>query len=484
MTGTGGTAGGGGSAGSGGMGGDGGAGGSAGGVGGTAGAGGAGGTAGSSGSAGGAGTSGSGATGTLDPSFGGSGFVVYHNAAAGNRSDLGYGISTDVAGKILVAGQSWNGSDPDMAIWRYDTDGTLDPNFGSGGVVVHHSAAGGDLSDWGYGISTDAAGKILVTGGSHNDRRNFDMIIWRYAADGTLDPDFGAGGIVVHHGAAGGNGDDYGYGITIDAAGKVLVTGSSRNAWGDQDVVIWRYNPDGTLDPSFGASGFVVHDSAAGGEGPDHSRGIVIDAAGKILVTGWSRNARGDLDMVIWRYDPDGTLDPSFGAGGFVVHDSAAGGEGSDYGYGILTDAAGKILVTGESQNANNNDMVIWRYDPNGTLDPSFGAGGIVVHDDAAGGSGHDRGRGVTTNATGKILVTGQSENANNSDMVIWRYDPDGTLDPSFGAGGIVVHDSAAGGGGDDYGNAITIDAAGKILVGGASTSAGGDWDMVAWRYK
>jgi hypothetical protein len=67
--------------------------------------------------------------------------------------------------------------------------------------------------------------------------------------------------------------------------------------------------------------------------------------------------------MVIWRYDSTGNLDPAFGTGGFVVHDDAAGGGSNDTGNGIALDGLGRILVAGSSLNTTPNaDMVIWRW--------------------------------------------------------------------------------------------------------------------------
>ncbi|HDL20498.1 MAG TPA: hypothetical protein ENH30_04380, partial [Nitrospirae bacterium] len=140
-------------------------------------------------------------------------------------------------------------------------------------------------------------------------------------------------------------------------------------------------------------------------------------------------------------------------------------------------------LVTGYSENGSNNDMVIWRYNANGTLDTTFGTNGIVVSDNAAGGHSYDYGNSITTDATGKILIAGSSENGSNDDMVIWRYNANGTLDTTFGTNGIVVSDNAAGGHGDDYGYSITTDATGKILVTGGSYNSSGNYDMVIWRY-
>jgi uncharacterized delta-60 repeat protein len=121
-------------------------------------------------------------------------------------------------------------------------------------------------------------------------------------ATGVLDTSFGGKGIVVHNNAAGGNSDDEGESIYVDSTGKIYVTGGSINRSGDADMVIWRYNSDGTLDSSFGRKGIVVHNNAAGGNGHDEGVSIYVDSNGKIYLTGSSRNRNGNFDMVIWRY--------------------------------------------------------------------------------------------------------------------------------------------------------------------------------------
>ena len=431
----------------------------------------------SSGGGGGGGTS----AGTLDSSFGNSGLVVNAGEFAGSGFAMGTSITTDVMGRILVAGASYDGSfTSDMTVWRYDTDGQLDTLFGNYGIVVNDGAAGGYDNDAGLSITTDLLGRILVAGWSSNGSDD-DMVIWRYDANGALDTSFGSSGVVVSDGAAGGsNSNDSANSITTDSDGKILVAGWSSNG-SDDDMVIWRYESSGQLDTAFGGSGIVVHDSAAGGNGNDNGSSITINSKGRILVTGYSSNG-SDNDMVIWEYNSDGTLNSSFGTGGVVVSDNAAGGGGNDMGKSITTDSQRSILVTGASFNGSDFDMVLWRFNPDGTPDSTFGNNGIVVVNNAAGGNGDDYGSSVIIDSQGRILVAGASFNGSDLDMVLWRFNPDGTLDGTFGNNGVVIEDGATGANSQDLGYSISTDSQGRILVTGVSSN-GTDQYMVIWRY-
>jgi uncharacterized delta-60 repeat protein len=486
------------------------------------------------------------ADGTLDETFGEEGFVVHNSAAGGNGNDSGYAITVDNQDRILVTGESDSEDNADMVIWRYDDEGTLDDTFGTGGIVKHNSAAGGNSFDYGkaiaidsngkilvagyssnginsdmaiwrytsagvldtvnfgapngfivydgnvnkgdYGnaIALDSGGKILVTGFSGNSSNNFDMALWRYNADGTLDTTFNSDGVITHDGAAGLNSDDYAYAIAIDSNGKILVAGSSYNLFYNIDMVIWRYTSTGALDTTFDTDGIVFHNSANGINSDDYGYAIAINAGGKILVAGSSKySSSDDTAIAIWRYTSTGALDTAFGLpNGFVIHRKTAGGNGDDEGCATVTDAQGRILVTGSSHNISDyDDMVIWRYNGDGTLDTTFGTGGVVsyngVEDD------DDRGYAITVTAQGKILVAGSIYASSGGDMAIWRYNDDGTPDTTFDSDGVVTHTSAAGAVGfsPDCGNAIAIDAQGKILVTGESLNTAGNYDMVIWRY-
>lgn len=363
--------------------------------------------------------------GSLDTTFGGRGWITHDNAGGALAGwDIGWDVALDGTGRIVVAGDTDNpAGDPDIAVWRLLPDGTLDVSFNGQGWVTHGNAAGGDSDDDGYALTIDSQGRILVAGESLGTGGNIDMALWRFEENGTLDGAFGAGGVVVHHDAAGGNSHDTGFGVTTDASGRVFVTGFSFGPISGPDMAVWCYDDSGALDPTFGSGGIVVQDGAAGGSGFDSGYDIDIDASGKIVISGWSKTALGDDDAVVWRYNPDGTPDAAFGTGGVATHHDAAGGNRHDVGFDLVLVSTARILVTGRSENpAANYDMVVWAFDGSGAIDPSFGAAGVAVHNAAAGGIGWDFGRAIAVDGQGRIVVAGSSESPADQEMTIWRY--------------------------------------------------------------
>ncbi len=164
-----------------------------------------------------------------------------------------------------------------------------------------------------------------------------------------LDTSFGGVGYVTHNGAAGGVGNDGAYSIQIQSDGKYIVAGFSVNLAGNMDMTLWRYNSDGTLDTTFNSVGFVIHNGAAGGNGADYVESVAIQNDGKYVCTGASNNLAGNADMTIWRFNQDGTLDTTFNGVGYVYHNGAAGGNGSDLGANIAIQSDGKYVVAGWS---------------------------------------------------------------------------------------------------------------------------------------
>jgi len=434
----------------------------------------------------------------------------------------------DSAGRYVIIGYSKNASGMlELAIWRYNRDGTPDTDFGGDGAVNFGTtgAAGGTvantyLNDVGTSLQIDSAGRYVIAGYSKNASGLFELVIWRYNSNGTPDTDFGGDGAVNFGttGAAGGTVAntylvDIGRSLVIDSLGRYVVAGYSKNASNKNELAIWRYNSNGTPDTDFGGDGAVNFGitGAAGGTVAntylnDYGISLQIDSAGRYVVAGYSKNASNKNELAIWRYNSNGTPDTDFGGDGAVNFGTtgAAGGTVantylSDSGMSLQIDSAGRYVITGNSINASNKtEMAIWRYNSNGTPDTDFGGDGAVNFGTtgAAGGTVantylSDYGASLQIDSAGRYVVAGQSKNASNkSELAIWRYNSNGTPDTDFGGDGAVNFGTTGAAGGtvantylNDVGSAFQIDSAGRYVIGGISTSDSNKFEMAIWRY-
>jgi uncharacterized delta-60 repeat protein len=363
----------------------------------------------------------------LDTTFDGDGIVTHNNAAGGNNEDRGYSMQIQSDGKIVAAGHSYSGATNlrDMTVWRFNSNGSLDTTFDSDGIVTHNGAAGGNDNDAGLDVNILSDGKIVVAGYSYNASGNDDLVVWRFNSNGSLDTTFDSDGYVTHHNAAGGNGYDRGFSSEIQSDGKIVVAGASANSSGDWDLAIWRFNSNGSLDTTFDSDGYVTHHNAAGGNSNDLGYSVQIQSDGKYVVAGSSRNASANEDLAVWRFNSNGSLDTTFDSDGYATHDSAAGGSNADEGHSLQIQSDGKIIMAGNSQNiSGNSDLAIWRYNSNGSLDTTFNGAGYVIHNNAAGGNGNDYGRSIQIQSDGKLVADGYSDSGVTTvdDLAIWRY--------------------------------------------------------------
>ena len=239
------------------------------------------------------------------------------------------------------------------------------------------------------------------------------------AAPGDLDPTFGTGGKVV---SSFGAPFDAASAVAIQPDGKIVLAGSAFNG----DFLVVRYNPNGSLDPSFGTGGLVTTDLG----GSDGAVAISVRPSGKILVAGATTANPGDpMAFAAARYNPDGSLDTSFGTGGKAT--APYGG----HTISVAIEGDGSFDLAGTVFNADA-DFRVARYLPNGTPDASFGTGGIVTTDLGA----WDTAWSIVAQPDGKLVVGGNSGNgADIGTFALARYDPNGSLDASFGANGVVT---------------------------------------------
>jgi uncharacterized delta-60 repeat protein len=226
-----------------------------------------------------------------------------------------------------------------------------------------------------------------------------------FARAGSLDPSFGSMGRVTTSFPAGGA---WGNALTIQADGKIVVAGSVAGAF-----ALARFNPDGSLDGSFGSSGLVTTSFA---EGDAVGNALAIQANGLIVAAG---SAGGKFALA--RYTIDGSLDGSFGTSGQLTTWFAGG---SAWANAVTIQTDGKIVAAG----GDGRKFALARYEADGALDNRFGGDGTVRTD--FGSQAKDYVIGATLQADGKIVAAGKS---GYQWFALARYQPNGSLDPSFG---------------------------------------------------
>jgi uncharacterized delta-60 repeat protein len=282
-----------------------------------------------------------------------------------SQDDIAHSVAIQSDGKIVVAGDTKNGTADSIGVARYNADGSLDTSFDVDGKKILNFT-NTSYNDSVRSVAIQSDGKIVVAGSSGELNEFDDFALIRFNADGSLDTNFGSGGSVVTSILGQ---DDIVHSVAIQSDGKIVGAGETKNGTYDE-FALARYNADGTLDTSFGnAGGKVITNSNNNG---DHSYSVAIQSDGKILLAGASDNTGND-DFALYRYNMDGSLDTSFGAGGKVV---TAIGDGDDIGTSVAIQSDGKIVVAGHSKNGSYYDFALVRYA--GTLPASSNAASSV----------------------------------------------------------------------------------------------------------
>jgi uncharacterized delta-60 repeat protein len=229
-------------------------------------------------------------SGLLDHSFGTNGKTT--TAIPGALETLGYAMTIDGQGRIVVAGRVNIGGRYQFAVARYDPSGNLDPSFGTGGIVT--TPIGTD--SLANAVTIDAQNRVIVVGQSFGT--DADWAIARYMSSGQLDPSFGAGGKVV---TAIGDASDDARAVAIDAQGRIVVGGTRGILGTGNTLAIARYLPSGQLDPSFGDSGEVLPTHVSDESG----RALAIDSANRIVLAGFDQGFTPRPTALVARYVGD-----------------------------------------------------------------------------------------------------------------------------------------------------------------------------------
>ena len=233
--------------------------------------------------------------GTLDTTFNSTGKVT---TAIGSGKDDGYCVALQTDGKILVAGNSFDGNRGyEFALVRYNTDGSLDTSFNGTGKVT--TIIGRDGSADSVAVQSD--GKIVLAGSCFTGRQSA-FALARYNTDGSLDTSFnGTGTLTTDIG-----GGDAAHSVTVQSDGKIVVAGSTTV--GNANFALVRYNADGSLDATFHGTGKVTTVIGSSHNLGYIGSGVALQSDGKILVTGYSFNTGRDYFALV-RYNTNGGLD-------------------------------------------------------------------------------------------------------------------------------------------------------------------------------
>lgn len=340
-----------------------------------------------------------------------------------------------------------------FALTRYRPDGSRDTSFGRDGRAVTNLG----LFDFNFpnALIVQPDGKLVAAGGS-------TLVIARYKRNGSLDTRFGAGGLVRRNDIRGATA------LVVQPDGKLVAAGD----FGLINGFLIRFNPDGRVDSTFGSGGRAVADSSV--------EALVIETDDKLLTAGtrsvFTNGVLSEANFALQRFNPDGSPDTSFGSGGLVITDF---GEDSRA-RALVVQPDGKLVVAGTFGpfGTVNRDFALARYQSDGSVDTSFGSGGFVITD-----LGEDsEAAALVLQADGKLVMAGTLGplGSFNRDFALERYHLDGSVDMSFGTGGLVR--TAFVRSFSERVPALVLQADGN-LVGAGGSSRSGDPDFAVVRY-
>jgi len=292
--------------------------------------------------------------------------------------------------------------------------------------------------------------------------------------------------------AFGGNADDEGLGIAVDAAGNAYVTGRTLSTsfpttpgafqvtfgGGFFDAFVTKLNGDGSA---------LVYSTYLGGSVDDRGNAIAVDAAGNAYVTGSTSSnnfptTSGAVQPTCGISGGDAFVSKLNETGTTLVYSTCLGGSGGQFGNGIAVDVAGNAYVTGQTTSPNfPTTLGAFQPSPHGGIAHAFvtkvnPTGTGLVYSTYLGGSGIDLGNGIAVDVAGNAYVTGfagstdfpttpgafQTARASSSDAFVTKVNQTGTG---------LVYSTYLGGNADDEGFAIAVDVAGNAYVTGRTNS-------------
>jgi uncharacterized delta-60 repeat protein len=380
----------------------------------------------------------------------------------------------------------------DWTVARHRANGAIDTTFkndpkaGTGGAFSDTFTYGGGSTLFGGGLVVQPDNKILVAGSvpvkKVGGSQQYVMGVVRYQANGRDDTTFGSNGLVTLTGL----GTSYKMrGIAFQPNdGKIILLGGGPSPSYDSLIVV-RLMPDGKLDTTFGTGGVF-----------EYSPGVKVESAAvavqtvsnealgeetRAVISGTVEEAVGHKHPFLLRLTNTGSgLDTTFGEDGIAL--SEVPGVDSTYYQDIAFDSQNRIVVGGYTTDGLNTpsitqDMVVARFTEDGWPDGTFNNGsGVFTQRWAQGSTIY----GIAVQPDDKILAVGAIPYPGLA--AVWRLGAYGTLDTSFGSGGLATQSG-------QFYDVTLVDKPGGpaafVTVGrgypGKGGSTGGVWSL--WRY-
>jgi len=295
-----------------------------------------------------------------------------------------------------------------------------------------------------FGVAAESSGTVVAVG-----RSGASMLVQRLSAAGVPGAAFTPGPGVAHT-------------VAVQPDGKIVIAGTDASG-----MVVRRLNPDGSLDATFGNGG-TVRAGVAGAVG----NAVALGPGGTIVVAGSMPTGEDAFPRVtLWRRLANGAADPSFGSGGQAIVDLGRGSEAR----GVAVQGDGRIVIGGQTIPLGNVvDALIARVNVNGSLDSSFGGGGVFYYFHPRGGA-NSAFNAVTIDAAGRIVGVGSDVQDAGTHALFVRLTPQGSPDAGFGNAGVLTTPASINYTGSEPvgARAIAITPTGGILAAGAFQDSG-----------
>jgi uncharacterized delta-60 repeat protein len=397
-----------------------------------------------------------------DSTFNDTGKVIYDY----DMFDLYKDVKVQPDGKIIAVGSSMASTymTSVIVVSRLLDNGAFDPSFGTNGHFVYSQDMFADATKC---IIKDD-GKILICGFS-TDYTTYNMLIIQLDEYGNPDPEFGTNGVAKVNTSSG----ELNVSAMTLQEGKILLAGYSLDSEYRNAPVLLRLTETGVLDTSFGVNGIATIPIT---ETDNEFSALALQSDGKILAAGHISNGLSWFSLLIARFDQNGNIDSTYATDGVVNLNL---NNVDDEFYDMQLQDNDEVILTGFTvdQTNYNYHLLLMKFDANGMPVTSFGNNGNVTWGDVP----YTFGDAIVIQPGGKILIAGCTGGLmpDNNDWALWRFNPDGNLDNTFGTNGLTTTEFF-GNADEALGIALSAD---KIILAGKTRNAENTLDFAIAEY-